>query len=45
MVLWKLFPKWFIIDFNLFIDAGVDDLSHWLGAVDRVRDMILPVGL
>ena len=45
MVLWKLFPTPFIIHFNLFFDARVDDLSPWLGAVDRVRDIILPVGL
>ncbi len=45
LVLWKFFPTRFIIRFNLFFNERVDDLSPWLGAIDRVRDVILPIGL
>ena len=45
MVVWKLFPSWFVPGFNLHMDAAVDQLSHWVGSIDRVRDLILPIGL
>jgi alginate O-acetyltransferase complex protein AlgI len=45
MVTWKLFPTRFIIRFNLFFDARVGDVSPWLGAIDRTRNIILPIGL
>jgi alginate O-acetyltransferase complex protein AlgI len=45
MVLWKLFPEWFVTGFNLRMDRGVNWLSPWVGAIDRVRNIILPIGL
>ena len=45
MVVWKLFPNWFVPGFNLHMNAAVDHLSHWVGAIDRVRNLILPIGL
>lgn len=45
MVIWKLSPTWFIIEFNLFFNEAVADASPWFGAIDRIRDIILPIGL
>jgi D-alanyl-lipoteichoic acid acyltransferase DltB (MBOAT superfamily) len=45
MVLWKLAPTWSVVQFNLRLDRLVDDVSPWLGAIDRVRDIILPIGV
>ncbi len=45
MVVWKLFPNWFVPGFNFHMNAAVDQLSPWVGAIDRVRDLILPIGL
>jgi alginate O-acetyltransferase complex protein AlgI len=45
MVVWKLAPEWSVIGFNVRMDAAVDRVSPWAGAIDRVRDLILPIGL
>jgi D-alanyl-lipoteichoic acid acyltransferase DltB (MBOAT superfamily) len=45
LVLWKIFPTRFVVRFNVFFDERVDDVFPWLGAVDRIRDIILPIGL
>jgi D-alanyl-lipoteichoic acid acyltransferase DltB (MBOAT superfamily) len=45
MVAWKVWPTTFIVEFNLRFNSLVDDLSPWIGAIDRARDIILPVGL
>lgn len=45
MVVWKLWPEWFVTEFNLTMNTGVNEVSAWLGAIDRVRNLILPIGL
>jgi alginate O-acetyltransferase complex protein AlgI len=45
MVMWKIWPTPFIVGFNLRFDELVDRLSPWVGAIDRARDIILPIGL
>lgn len=45
MVVWKLSPEWSVTQFNLRTNTAVSDLSAWLGAIDRVRDIIIPIGL
>jgi alginate O-acetyltransferase complex protein AlgI len=45
MVVWKLAPEWSVFGFNLRMNAFVDRLSPWTGAIDNVRDLILPIGL
>lgn len=45
MVVWKLVPEWSVTQFNLRLNTAVTDLSSWLGAIDRVRSLILPIGL
>lgn len=45
MVTWKVQPTWFIVEFNLFFNDAVTASSAWVGAIDRVRDIILPIGL
>lgn len=45
MVTWKILPTDFIIEFNLVFNSLVDDTSSWFGAIDRARDIILPIGL
>ncbi len=45
MVVWKLSPEWFVTEFNLRMNTAVNDISSWLGAIDRVRNLILPIGL
>jgi D-alanyl-lipoteichoic acid acyltransferase DltB (MBOAT superfamily) len=45
MVTWKLRSTWFTIRFNVELNEFVDDLWPWVGAVDRIRPIILPVGL
>lgn len=45
MVVWKVAPEWFVPGFNLRMNTAVNDLSAWLGAIDRVRNLILPIGL
>ncbi len=45
MVIWKLWPEWFVTEFNLKMNTGVNEVSAWLGAIDRVRNLILPIGL
>src|SRR3954453_14563611 len=44
MVVWKLAPEWSVLGFNVRMNAFVDRLSPWTGAIDRVRDLILPIG-
>lgn len=45
MVVWKLFPEWSVTGFNGHLDSAVDSLSPWLGSIDRIRSLIIPVGL
>lgn len=45
MLVWKLAPEWSVTQFNLKFNTAVSDLNSWLGAIDRVRDLILPIGL
>jgi alginate O-acetyltransferase complex protein AlgI len=45
MVLWKLLPEDFIIWFNVTFNEIAWDLSSYVGAVDAVRDIVLPIGL
>ena len=45
MVLWKLAAEWFVVGFNLHMNGFVDWLNPWTGAIDRVRNLILPIGL
>ncbi len=45
MVLWKVWAEWSVLGFNVSMNGFVDWLSPWTGAIDRVRDLILPVGL
>jgi alginate O-acetyltransferase complex protein AlgI len=45
MVTWKLSPHWSVLSFNQDMNGFVDWLSPWTGAVDRVRNLILPIGL
>lgn len=45
MVVWKLAPVWSVTQFNLKGQIAVDSTSAWLGAIDRVRNLILPIGL
>jgi alginate O-acetyltransferase complex protein AlgI len=45
MVIWKLFPHWSVVSFNTDMNGFVDWLSPWTGAIDRVRNLILPIGL
>ena len=37
--------EWSVVGFNLDMNAFVDWLNPWTGAIDRVRDLILPIGL
>ena len=45
MVAWKLFPEWFVTGFNVNFNQALDSMSPWLGTVDRVQNIIIPVGL
>ena len=45
MVAWKLSPEWFVPEFNLQMNTAVTETSAWLGAIDRVRNLIIPIGL
>jgi alginate O-acetyltransferase complex protein AlgI len=45
LVVWKLRPEWSVVEFNVGMNGFVDWLSPWTGAIDRVRDLILPIGL
>jgi alginate O-acetyltransferase complex protein AlgI len=45
MVVWKLSPEWAVTQFNLKMNTAVSDTNAWLGAIDRVRNLILPIGL
>ena len=45
MVTWKLWTTSFVIDFNLWTNAAVLQVGGPFGAIDLVRDIILPLGL
>lgn len=45
MVVWKLAPEWSVFGFNERMNAFVGRVSPWTGAIDSVRDLILPIGL
>ncbi|RNL63248.1 hypothetical protein EFK50_16280 [Nocardioides marmoriginsengisoli] len=45
MLTWKLFADWSVPEFNIQFNALVDWLNPWVGSIDRVRSLILPIGL
>ncbi|MFC7594734.1 MBOAT family O-acyltransferase [Terrabacter sp. GCM10028922] len=45
LVVWKIRPEWSVTGFNIGMNGVVDRLSPWTGAIDRVRNLILPIGL
>ena len=45
LVVWKIWPEWSVVGFNTNANAVVDRLNPWVGAIDRIRDLILPIGL
>lgn len=45
MVIWKLWAAEFVIWFNIFFSERVNDISTTTGAIDEVRDILLPIGL
>ena len=45
MVVWKVAPEWSVVGFNLQGNSFVGWVSPWAGSIDRVRDLILPIGL
>lgn len=45
LVVWKLNPVSSVVEFNDSMNGLVGRLSPWTGAIDRVRDLILPIGL
>ena len=45
LVIWKLFPADFIIEFNSFFDARLWQVSSYVGTIDAIRSIILPLGL
>lgn len=45
MLIWKMAPEWSVVGFNLRANGFVDWLSPWTGTIDRVRNLILPIGL
>jgi len=45
MLIWKLFPVGFIVWFNTFFDARLWQVSSYVGSIDAVRAIILPLGL
>jgi alginate O-acetyltransferase complex protein AlgI len=45
MLTWKIWTNAFVIDFNLWTDSAVRSLMGPWGALDLVRDIILPLGL
>lgn len=45
MVIWKLNADGFVVWFNVTFNEVAWDISTYLGEVDAVRDIILPIGL
>jgi alginate O-acetyltransferase complex protein AlgI len=45
MVIWKLRPASFTINFNVFLNNRLFEISSLAGAVDAMRPIILPIGL
>jgi alginate O-acetyltransferase complex protein AlgI len=45
MLVWKLFSDWSVPEFNTRFDELVNWMSPWVGSIDRVRALILPIGL
>jgi D-alanyl-lipoteichoic acid acyltransferase DltB (MBOAT superfamily) len=45
MLVWKLWSDWSVPEFNVRFDALVAWVSPWVGSIDRVRSLILPIGL
>jgi D-alanyl-lipoteichoic acid acyltransferase DltB (MBOAT superfamily) len=45
LVVWKLFPADFILWFNSFLDARLWQVSSYVGSIDAIRSIILPLGL
>jgi alginate O-acetyltransferase complex protein AlgI len=45
MVIWKLRPASFTINFNVFFDNRLFELSSVAGTIDAIRPIILPIGL
>lgn len=45
LLLWKFFPAGFTIWFNAGLDARLFQISSFLGSIDAIRAIIVPVGL
>ncbi|HTL24191.1 MAG TPA: MBOAT family O-acyltransferase [Mycobacteriales bacterium] len=45
MVIWKIFTRDFVIDFNLWGNGAVLALNRDVGGIDLAREIILPLGL
>lgn len=45
LVIWKLFSADFVLWFNTFFDTAVWRGSSYLGSIDAMRSIILPLGL
>jgi alginate O-acetyltransferase complex protein AlgI len=45
MVIWKLRTQSFVIDFNLWGNQALMSISHRVGTIDLVREIIVPLGL
>lgn len=45
MLVWKLWPAGFVIEFNLAFHGVLRDLAGPVGQVDAIRQIILPLGL
>jgi len=45
LVIWKLFPADFVVWFNSFLDARLWQVSSYVGSLDAVASIILPLGL
>ncbi|MEM9200694.1 MAG: MBOAT family O-acyltransferase [Actinomycetota bacterium] len=45
LVIWKLIPDTFVVWFNVQFNEIAWDISSFIGAIDEVRDVILPIGM
>lgn len=45
MVIWKLWPAGFVINFNLVLNTWLRDVAGPVGQIDAIRQIILPLGL
>lgn len=45
MVIWKLWPAGFVLEFNLTFNTWLRELAGPVGQIDAIRQIILPLGL